>query len=507
MVSDDRLSLIASESAIQILGSIVRISLLYILAVVLTRNLNPGHYGLWVLSASLQKILLLFTLLGMPRVMYRFIAYYQGAGEFGKTKSLIVETLSFNLFLSVIMLIVLWVAPISFLDQVFREEGIAQLLRVMTVGVPFYALLLLISSCYIGFKKVRYKVLTESIGMPLVQIMLALILFIGFREVSGIVTWTWGYVGALSVVSSASLLLFIRKVWPGLRTVQRTPLEHRVIASYAWPLAMSEILAVTTSDLHFLLLGLFGSARDVGVYQVCFYFITPLHLVATSFAQIYQPVVTELVAQRNLTEVASIFKRVAKWALQIIMFMALVIFILGKPLALALFGEEYVVPPLALSILAMGMILNVSVGPTTMTLEAFGHSRLLLLNWILVVVMQVGFAYFLIPRLGLVGAAIARASALSLRNYIEFFQVWLLYRLSPFTSSHVLSLFVGILVYGLGRANQAWLTNGPPILIILITFLIGALAYWGLILVLGGIDQEDRRIVGGLVKRFGMKLA
>ena len=504
----DKLSLIASESAIQFSGSIVRMLLFYGLTIILTRHLGPDHYGLWALSVSLQNILMLFVLLGMPKALYRFIAYYQGAGEQGKTKSLIVETLLFSFLLSIIMVIVLLIAPTSILDQVFREAGIAQLLRVIALGTPFYALLLLLSSCYIGFKRVRYQVLTEGIGWPLVQLLFALIVFMGLLgKASDVEVWTWAYVGALAVASSMSLLLFARKVWPGLSSVQRVSLEHRAIVSYAWPLTVNAALVLASGQVDLLLLGLLGSARDVGIYRVYLYFIMPLQFVITAFAQIYQPVVTELIAQKNLAEVASIFKRVARWTFQITMFLALAIFMLGKPLTQALFGEEYLVAPIALSILAGGMVLDASVGPTLMTLEAFGRSRLVLFNSLLVVALQIGFAYFLIPRLGLVGAAIARAVAVFLANYIRLFQVWLLYRLSPFTSSHVLSLFVGILVYGLGRANQAWLTNGPPILIILITFLVGALAYWGLILALGGVDQEDRRIVGGLVKRFGMKPA
>ena len=257
--------------------------------------------------------------------------------------------------------------------------------------------------------------------------------------------------------------------------------------------------------MDILLLGLFSSARAVGIYRVFLYFIMALEFVLTSFAQMCQPVMTELVAQRDLAEVASLFKRVARWTFQITMFLGLAIFILGKPLMLTLFGEEYLVAPIALLILATGMILDASVGPTLMTLEAFGRSRLVLFNSLLVVALQIGFSYFLIPRLGLVGAAIARAFAVFLTNYIRLFQVWLLYRLSPFTSSYGWSLLIGILVLILGYANRSWLQTGSPILTILITSLLGTLAYWALIFMFGGADQEDRRIVSGLFKRFRMK--
>ena len=169
-VEADRLSLIASESAIQFLGSIVRMLLLYGLTIILTRSLGPDRFGLWTLSVSLQSILMLFVLLGLPSALYRFIAYYQGAGEPGKTKSLIVEGLSLSLFLSLILLVILSIAPTSILDQVFREAGIAQLLRVIALGTPFYALLVLLSACYIGFKRARHRVLTEGVGWPLVQL-------------------------------------------------------------------------------------------------------------------------------------------------------------------------------------------------------------------------------------------------------------------------------------------------------------------------------------------------
>lgn len=438
-------------------------------------------------------------------MLYRFIAYYQGAGEEGKTKCLIIEVLFFSLLLSILALVILHVAPTSVLDRIFREEGIAQLLRVMAVGIPFYALLLLLSSCYIGFKKVRYQVLTEGVGLPLAQAIFALIVFTGFSKISDVTIWTWAYVAALSVVAAVSLLLFTQKVWPSLRAVPRTSLEHRAIVSYAWPLAIHATLTLAIGQVDLLLLGLLGSAREVGIYRVYLYFIMPMQFVLTAFAQIYQPVVTELVAQENLGEIANVFKRVAKWNFQIIMFMALAIFFLGEPLTLALFGEEYLSAPLALSILAMGMILNASGGPTQMTLEAFGQSRLLLFNSLLVIVLQIGLGYFLIPKLGLVGIAVARGSALFLKNYIELFQIWLLYKLSPFTLSYSLSLLIGALVLVFGYANQSWLRTSSPIFTIVTTALLGTLVYWGSIFLLGGADQEDRRIVHQLFKHFRVK--
>jgi O-antigen/teichoic acid export membrane protein len=509
MTSDtetDSLSIIANEFLIQFIGGILRIALVYVLTIVLTRGLGPDRYGLWVLGTSIQNTLMLFVLLGMPKALYRFIAYYQGTGEPGKTKSLVVEVLSFSLSISVVLLAILLIAPTSILDEVFHQEGIARLLRIIAIGIPFYALLLLLSSCFVGFKRVRYQVLTEGVGLPLIQIIFAFTVFAGFEKVSGIITWAWAYVTALFVVSLASLLLFIRKIGVSLGAIKRVSLNRRTIASYAWPLTLNATLTLLAGQMDFLFLGLFGSSSDVGIYRLYLYFVMPMQIVVTSLARIYQPVVTELVAQNHLAELASVFKRVARWTVLVNIFAALVIFILGKPLTLTLFGEEYLVAPVALSILALGKLLDSSVGPTQMTLEAFGRSRLVLLNSTLVVALQIGLAYFLIPRLGLVGAAIARAFAVSLTNYIELFQVWLLYGLCPFTSSYGWSLLIGILVLAFGYVNQPWLKSGLPILSMSITFLIGALVYWGLIL-LRVADQEDRRIVGGLLQRLFMKSA
>lgn len=501
----DQLSLIASESAVQFVGNVARIFLIYGLTIILTRNLGPNDYGLWTLTLSLQSIFMLFVLLGMPKALYRFIAYYQGSSEWGKTKSLIVETFFSSILLSIIITIILLIVPTSRLDGVFHEPGIGRLVHVTAFEIPFLALLTLISSCYIGFKKVRYQVFIETIGLPLVQMVIALLIFGKVNWEANVMTWAWAHVSTLFVISLTSLWLFRRKIWPSLQNVYRVPLEHAAIISYVWPLALNTVLILGASQIDFILLGLFGSARDIGVYRVYLYFVMPLQIVLASFARIYQPVVTELIAQRGLAEAASVFKRVARWTLQINLFIALSIIVLSEKLIPSLFGEEYWVVPITLSILVLGKCLDSSVGPTQMTLEAFGHAKLVLLNSILVVTLQIVGAYLLIPRFGLIGAAMARASATALTNYIELFEVWLLYRISPISRLYGWSLLIGIFVFSLSYLNRLWLSFASQWHNVLLTFLIGTVVYWGFTFLFGATDQEDRRVISGLVRQLRLK--
>lgn len=508
MASDariQRLSMIASEGSIRFVGGMLRIPLYYAIAIILTNNLGPDYYGLWTLGESIQRILLTLALLGLPKALYRFIAYYKGMGKLGKAKNLLVSAFIFSAIVSLALVIALVLVPENILDNLFNETGIGDVLHLMVMGIPFYALILLLSSSYIGFKKVRYQVFTEVVGLPLFQVITAVIVF--YVIGNGIDAWVKGYVFSLFLMSIVSSIIFFKKIWLNLAHISFDSLDYKEVINYAWPLTINAALTLVVGrEIDFVLLGIFSSAREVGIYRVYLYFVMPLQVMVASLAQIYQPTVTELIAQMDLKEAVGNFKKIAKWTLQINIFLLLILFFVGDILVYYLFGEEYLVAPVVLSILALGKVLDSSVGPTLMTLEAFGKSRLILFNSILVVVLQVGLAYFLIPRFGLVGAGIARAFSLVMTNYIELLEVWWLYRITPFNPAYgwtcgsgFAALFVGFCAQYTLHLNKMVISGGGA-------FLASIIIYVMLLFLTPAFDSEDSQVLSNLFERLKAKV-
>ena len=114
---------------------------------------------------------------------------------------------------------------------------------------------------------------------------------------------------------------------------------------------------------------------------------------------------------------------------------------------------------------------------------------------------------FLIPRLGINGAAIATGFSIASINLIKVFQVYFLFGLQPYTIKYLKGV-VAVASASLGcYVMRVWLFHhgfGPYTVLLLagsIFAVIAALALWAL-----GLDEEDKLALTALRRRKGSVL-
>jgi O-antigen/teichoic acid export membrane protein len=98
---------------------------------------------------------------------------------------------------------------------------------------------------------------------------------------------------------------------------------------------------------------------------------------------------------------------------------------LFSPMILSIYGPEFKDADLILKILAIGQLINVSTGSVGYLLMMSGHEKLLRNAAVLSACVSLVLNLVLIRQLGVVGAAISTAVALSIQNIVA---AWLVYR-------------------------------------------------------------------------------
>ena len=152
----------------------------------------------------------------------------------------------------------------------------------------------------------------------------------------------------------------------------------------------------------------------------------------------------------------------------------------------------------------MGFFLNVIIGPTAEVLKAYHLVDFVFLTNIVVTIINVILNIVLIPNLGLIGAAIATAAAICLREIVFFLKVrnimkpkvrWLPY-LKYFFAGLVGVVIVYLLIGIYSVDTMLGLT------VILLLFL---LIYVSVIIFLRGLMGEDLRVGLTILERVGIK--
>lgn len=489
---------IVKESGINLAGSAVGNLLEYIWLVILTQILSQDAFGSFTLAQSVINVSLIFVLLGTPRSLDRFIPFFNAAGEPGKTKSLIRFILQFSLTSSLIVGFGLFLGADFLAGNVFRDPVLSQILKVLVWSIPLLAIIMIVGYTFAGYKELRYHVFLKQLLEPTLKILFAVLVgLIGY----GIVVWSWFYIGALSITAAAGVWMLATRIFTPLADVDPIRIQIGEILTYSWPMSIASILMIVIGQVDYLILGIYRTPAVVGVYRIYIYFAIILKLILSSVARINKPVISELIPNNAIQEIKNTYRRITKWILMLTQLGFWGIILYGRQIVLLLFGEDYAVFPQALSILALGIFINASFGPEGTTLEAFGNTRLILVNSLVMLVSNVGLGFLLIPEYGIIGAAISTAITYSLGGLMGFIEISMLYGIQPFELQTIQHLGVGAVVGGAFYFLDGLTNPGNPFFLIASLILFCAVYVLGLYLS-GSLDELDREMIRKVSTRF-----
>jgi O-antigen/teichoic acid export membrane protein len=159
-----------------------------------------------------------------------------------------------------------------------------------------------------------------------------------------------------------------------------------------------------------------------------------------------------------------------------------------KPI-LSLFGKSFEEGATVLVIMDFVSLINVSTGMCGALLEMTGHTRIKLFNSVIKVSLAILLNFLLIPRWGIVGAAIAALAHEVVSDVLPLLQTWYLYKVLPYNRSLIKPLLSGLAMVGVWFGTARFFPADNYILIGVNVILLMAV-YTGISLLLGFSPQE-----------------
>jgi O-antigen/teichoic acid export membrane protein len=276
-------------------------------------------------------------------------------------------------------------------------------------------------------------------------------------------------------------------------------IDRRALVRFGLPAWGSKMIETTRGQLFPLMLGSLASFESSGAFAASRRVVAAPNSVIASFNQVYSPQASRLFLADRRDELAVLFKSMGKWSFSLAFPLFCLTVAFPKEI-LSVFGDGFEGASSALVVLSFAMLFNFASGPVTTTLILIGRPRLALLDYMIVLGAEIGLAFALIPRFGLMGAAVARLVGTALNNVVPLAQVWVIMRIHPYRRDYwkpcaaaLIATAVALLaVHALGLAV------GPPAAIVAASVL--GLTYLGLFIAFG-LSTEDRSAVDALVRR------
>jgi O-antigen/teichoic acid export membrane protein len=376
-----------------------------------------------------------------------------------------------------------------------RSRGVVE---AAALGLPFLALANVWLSATRGLKIMRYTLYVFWAGQPLVWILL---MVVGWQFAR--TEWMSVLAYSLSWVWAAGMAWwFWRKESRGWEAapLERGDLER--LFRYAGPRAPAALFSQLLFWTDLFVLTNFAGDAEVGVYSAALRAGQILVLFLTSVSLMFSPFVADLHNRGEHERLNKLFKALTRWTLAATL-PAFVLLVIAPDSALRIFGAEFEGGETALLILLAGQFVNVATGSVGFVLIMVGRTGWDLAVYAASLALNLGLAFWLCPRYGIEGAAIANSVTFALSKWARLALVRRFVHIQPYDRH-----YGRLLAPALGAAMVMWALHsivagsGPADL--LTTGVGGALAYgvlyWGV-----GLTPAERRgaqaVLARIIKR------
>ena len=477
----------ARGAGVNLLGALAANALAFVYMLVVTHLAAARSIGLVALGTTVVGFALIPSLLGLDTGIIRFVARGAASDDERAARSSFQAGLAVVCLMSITLTVVIWIAAPRIGNDFFNKPASVDILRIVALSLPALALGRATMAAVQGFGVMGYPAWLGILRRVL-QFAIVLPLFAVGLEARAL---AWASVGS----AWGSLLLalsFLRRVDSrAFRPTAEWPLVR--LLNFSVPQVMTAALFFFILWTDTLLLGHFETASKVGVYAVVGSLLVPATVVSTAVGQMFAPRISAADGRGDHETLARMLKRVTHWntAISLPFFTALAVL---STAALGVFGHRYTVGATALTILALGQLLNTAAGPLGQVINMSGRQYLTMTNNAMVAGLNVLGCLLLIPPYGLAGAASSTALSLTLVNCIKLLEVRLLFRMHPFERSTA-ALFAAAALAAAATVPIALIPAWPGYLMEVVvggTVLFGLyfLAVWRF-----GLTDEDRGLL------------
>jgi len=372
-----------------------------ILTIALTRLLKPDAYGLLFLAISVCTVGKLLGLFGLPKSSSRYIAEYKETDP-GQLRHVLRTWFVYNVITIAAVSAVFLIAGEQIAGAI-GTDGLGPFLTLGSLFVLFASLTTAVRFILQGFEDITAAAALSVLNKTTILAFAVGLVFLG-RGAVGALT---GYILSYAVVASVGLGYVYLSKYRGSPQSAVKPGLKRKIATYAVPITVTQSAHTIDHHLDKILVGFFIGPVAVAYYtlgkQVVQFIGTPVS--ALGFA--LSPAYGSQKAQGNADVAAQMYETALSKGLLLYLPAAAGVILLAEPGITLVFGADYAGAVPVLQILALFAVLQAIMKLTNHGLDYLGRARERAVVKITTAVLNVGLNVVLIPRIGVVGAAIA----------------------------------------------------------------------------------------------------
>jgi O-antigen/teichoic acid export membrane protein len=392
---------------IRLLGMVVT----YFFTFLVTRNYGAVAMGIFSLSQTVLLIASIIAKLGLDSSSLRFVAEYSSQGKWGNVKEVYIKSLKLIIPTSIFVTCLFFFCAPVLSQYVFKKPYLSSYFKIMSLSLLPFSILFLHSESLRGLKKIVEYAIFRNMSIPFVASLVMCIALFFPKDMSVPVI---AHVIGTGVLGAISLIVWFRHA-KILEYKAEKSLRYKNILDVSLPLMLSSSMLLIMHWTDTIMLGIFRSETDVGIYNVAIkianFTAIPLFAIngisAPKFAEFYGKG-----DMRGLKKVVMQSTKLIFWS----SFPILLVFLFFPSFSLGLFGKEFKTGLYALEFLTIGQFVNAISGSVGIILQMTGKQKAFQNIMLFATVLNITLNVVLIPRYGINGAAFASMIAMAFWN-------------------------------------------------------------------------------------------
>ncbi len=487
--------ILAKGAGIALIGKIIGRGLQLAVQVALARMLGPMQFGLYVLGSTVLQVGQQIGLMGLDNG----VIHFGGLAILNKNKDELsavirsVQLLSLGSAL-LVGLIVYILAP-WFALNIFRQVELINVLRGFALALVFATGLRVNSAGTRISRKMHFSVLSEDVFPYLVSLGLIILLFYGLKLslTAVVITMIVGF-GAGWLLA----LFFLQRLFTPKPSVFSIQLAKDLLL-FSLPTFLAVMFLYSLQGVTIFFIGYYLSPQDVGIYQAASQISTIPVIILLAFNAIFTPMIHKLKQESHKQQLNELFKISTKWGLYVSLPLLLTVIFMPRQLLEVLYGQAYLSGVWPLVILILAQSINTGTGAVGFLLVMNGYQNHWLflsgISFIIGLILNI----WLIPQMGIIGAALANACGVGIMYLAALFQVRSLLGMWPYDKRYWKGLFSAVVSAGVILLVSKIFPIEPFQQIVIA--LGGAMTVFLLSLSLLRLDQEDWQALSLLVNK------
>ncbi len=415
----DNLAVGAKGGAIAFILKISSTILGFLNQIVLARILGAGGIGEVILAITVVRIAAQIAKFGMEEAMMRFVPLYIDRNDDARLKGAIYFSLFFCLVISLVLAFFVAVFSRLIAISVFHSENLVRLLPLIVISIPASVIRDVIGGILRGYKEAFRSLLPENLISPFFRLAIFLLLSLnGVSPFQAIIAYITGEILS-SFLSIKFLLSKIKNIAPVKRIYER-----KRILEVAFTIILTGISVLLYTQADIVILGMFTSAETVGIYGVASRLVLLVYFPMMAFATAIPSLISSIHTSGDMAELRKVVSESTRWILSTAMPIILILFLEGEYILKYFYGPEFAAGYIVLLILTLGQLVKAGAGLVGVILQMTGEHKVYMKVNIIWGIVNIILNVLLVPRFGMIGAAISTAVCLAMIDIICIFIIY-----------------------------------------------------------------------------------